>query len=259
MPFVEWDQKVQTLTTDGPHQSFAECVRLGRPKRRFQHYHSHRLEGGIELRRIDAIPVMHDKPIRRLTRDGFSELLECPVSGRVSRNVEVSDPARSHFQDHEDVEHSKCGSDRDEEVAGQNAMGMVADERHPTLRRGPTLGACVIGHIAPDGPRRDPDAQLQKKFRGDALLAPGHIVCCHLRDQLLEVGGNSWPASGLRLPPPKQSKAFPMPVDQSLRLHKGEGLSPRKASGQPDQAQPGCGAGASRSGLALQVESQLFA
>lgn len=74
-----------------------------------------------------------------LTGDDLSELLECAVSGGVSRNVEVSDPARSDFQDHEDVEHSKCGSDRDEEVAGQNALGMVADERHPTLRRGPTL------------------------------------------------------------------------------------------------------------------------
>ena len=38
-----------------------------------------------------------------------------------------------------------------------------------------------------------------------------------------------------------------------------EGLSPRKPSGQLDQGQPGCGAGASRSGLALQVESQQFA
>jgi hypothetical protein len=253
MPFVEWEQKVQTLTTDGPHQSFAECVRLGRPKRRFQHSHSHRLEGGIELRRIDAIPVMHDKPIRRLTRDDFSELLECPVSGGVSRNVEVSDPARSHFQDHEDVEHSKCGSDRDEEVAGQNALGMVADERHPTLRRGPTLGACVIGHVASDCARRDPNTQLQQEFCSDPLLTPSRVALCHLSNQLLHFGRDAWPPSSFRLPPPKQPNALPMPPDEGVWLNDGQDLSSREESGKQHQRQPGSILGSLRFGLALQV------
>jgi hypothetical protein len=61
---------------------------------------------------------------------------------------------------------------------------------------------CVAGEIKPlfhgarflttQGPKLNLKAQLEQKFRGDLLLAPGHNVRCHVRDQLTHIGGNSW-------------------------------------------------------------------
>src|SRR5213594_3656199 len=83
-------------------------------------------------------------PDRLISRvQSISGLLERPVRGGMSGDVEVSDPARSHFHDHENVQHPKAGCHGDEEIAGQNALGMVADKRHPTLGRGAALGASI--------------------------------------------------------------------------------------------------------------------
>ena len=67
-------------------------------------------------------------------------------------NVEVNNPACSHIH-HEDVEQPRAGRYGDEEVARENALGVVAHERHPTLGRGAASRAGVIGHIASDGQR----------------------------------------------------------------------------------------------------------
>jgi len=56
---------------------------------------------------------------------------------RDDADIEVSDSARSHFYHREDIQHPKAGRHRDEKVAGQNALGMIVDNCHPGLKRGP--------------------------------------------------------------------------------------------------------------------------
>src|SRR5271167_1703574 len=97
--------------------------------------------------------VVNEESVGFLTGDDLPELLQGPLCGGMSGDVEVSDPASAHFHDHEDVQHPKSGRHGDEEIASQNALGMVADKGHPTLRRRAATGSCVIGHIAFDGPR----------------------------------------------------------------------------------------------------------
>lgn len=173
-------------------------------------------------------------------------------------DVEVGDPARSHLHDHEDVQHPKDGRHGDEIAAGQHALSMVANKRHPTLRRGTASGSYVIGHIASDGPRWDPNPQLQQEFSGNPLLTLCRVVVSHRYNQFLEFGRNARPPWGLRFPLPEYPKALPMPADEGGGLNDGQHLSPHKQVGKPRQNQLGSSLRSTRFDLPLQIESQLL-
>jgi hypothetical protein len=177
----------------------------------------------------------------------------------MSGDVEVGDPARSHFHDHEHVQQLKTGGHDDQEIAGKNALGMVANKGHPTLRRGSMMRSCVLRQIASDGPRRDPDSQFQKQFSCNTLLTPGRVLISHRRDQFAELDGDSGPSARLRFPLPQQPKAAPMPPDQGLRLNDGQSPSPGKEPGKQYQSQASGIRRVARPDLALQVQRQLFA
>ena len=104
MPFVERDQEIEAFPPDGPDESLAEGVRLGRVKGCLQDPHSHRPHRRIESRGVDAVPVVDHEPIGLLSGDGFAELLQGPVGRRMGGHVAVNDATRSHFQDHENGE-----------------------------------------------------------------------------------------------------------------------------------------------------------
>lgn len=184
--------------------------------------------------------------------------LQCPVRRGVRGDVELIDSARSHLHHHENVQHPKAGRHGHKKIASQNALCMVANKRPPTLRRR-APNSCVIWHIASHGPRRDPNPQLQQQFSRDALLTPSRIVAGHLGDELLELAGNSRSSSGLRFPPPEQSKALPMPPDESLRFDDRQSLSPGKQFGKQHQNQFAGRLRPTRLDLALQVQGQLLA
>ena len=50
-----------------------------------------------------------------------------------------------------------------------------------------TPGAPVLGHIASDGARRDPNSHFQQQLGGDAFLAPSRVVITHFHYQVSEV------------------------------------------------------------------------
>ena len=70
------------------------------------------------LRKNSAGPL-----ISRVLHD-FAELLESPVGGGMRGDIEVSDSAGSDLQEDEDVENLKRSRHHNEEIAGQNRLGM---------------------------------------------------------------------------------------------------------------------------------------
>ena len=130
MSLIQRNQEIQTLPADASDKAFAESVRLGRVERRFQDAQAHRLQGRIELGGVNAVAVVDEEPVRFLSRDDLPELLERLVCAGMSRDVKVSDPARPHLHDHEDVEHPKARRHGDEEVVRQYGLSMVAVKRH---------------------------------------------------------------------------------------------------------------------------------
>src|SRR5215831_20667790 len=118
-----------------------------------------------------------------------------------------------------------------------------------------TPGAPVLGHIASDGARRDPNSHFQQQLGGDAFLAPSRVVITHFQDQFLEFGRDRRPPAEPRFPLPEQSKALPMPADECGRLDDSKSLSPRKESGKQYQGQLGSCPGPTRLDMALQIQS----
>jgi len=80
-----------------------------------------------------------------LSRKNLAKLLEGPGGGGMSGNIEVSDPPRTYFHNHKDVEGSKGGRHSEEEIAGEDSLGMIPYKRHPTLRRKAFTRSPVIG------------------------------------------------------------------------------------------------------------------
>src|SRR5215471_17036915 len=138
MSLVQRDQIIQALPSHGADQPFAVSLRLGCSEWRLQNAHAHRLHGSIKLHGVDPVSVVEDKPIQLFTTKRFTELLQGPLCCGLLRDVEVSDAACPYFHHHEDVEDPESCADGDKEIAGQDGLGMIAHEGHPTLRRGPT-------------------------------------------------------------------------------------------------------------------------
>ena len=89
------------------------------------------------------------------------------------------------------IQRAERGSDHNEEVAGHDHLGMVADESQPTLlwigRAHRSTSAQVLSHRA----WRYSNAEFQFQLVGDTFLSPCRIAGCHLSDQLPQVFGQT--------------------------------------------------------------------
>jgi hypothetical protein len=68
-----------------------------------------------------------------LKADGLAQLLQRPDSRRVTRKVEMQQPARAMVDDDKDREQPKRHGGRDEEVAGNDRPGVVSQKGRPAL------------------------------------------------------------------------------------------------------------------------------
>src|ERR1700747_3911971 len=77
---------------------------------------------------------MDEKAIPMIAGNGFAELLPGPTSSRMSRDLAVQNATAPHLHDHEHVQHSEPGGDRDQNISGHDGLGVIADKRLPVLR-----------------------------------------------------------------------------------------------------------------------------
>ena len=61
MPLIERDHPIETLTTDGSDQAFAITVRLWRSQWRLHYVQAHRVQRGVDVRRVDAVAVVYEE------------------------------------------------------------------------------------------------------------------------------------------------------------------------------------------------------
>ena len=92
----------------------------------------------------------------------------------------------------------------------------------------------------------------------DPLFAPADVRDRHLHDQLLELFWHGRTSFSSRLPPPKQTKPFPVPADERIGLHDDEGVSPLEELSQGHHREPSGVICAARCLLALDKERELF-
>src|SRR6516225_4632689 len=204
----------------------------------------------VHLSREDCVTVMEEETIGMVAWNRFAKLLQGPGRHWMCGDVAMHDAPCSDLHQEEHIESSEAGGHYDQEIAGGDGLGVIANKRPPVLRRSPPVasslrfGRPIGAHCA----WRNIDAQLHRKLRCHARLAPSRILLCHLYDEFADVLRNSWPTS-LRLPFPKQLETLAMPGYQSLWFDDDQGLFPIAEARPEDETDTGGVVQSSRLGL----------
>jgi hypothetical protein len=99
-------------------------------------------------------------------------------------DVAMDQTSATVLDHHEHVEQSERGRHDQEEIAGNDALGMQAQERRPP-QVAPRSVWRATGQILPHGSWRNLNSQLQQKLIGNAFLAPRRVLVRHAADQSL--------------------------------------------------------------------------
>jgi hypothetical protein len=134
MSCVQWNREVQTFSPHRSNHPFTDGIRNWRPHRCFDYMQPHVAHTLIDLFGENGIAVVDQEAIAVIGWNGFAELLRGPLGCGMHRDIDVKKSATLMLDDHKDIEQSECGSDRDAEVACDNAFGMIADKGGPALR-----------------------------------------------------------------------------------------------------------------------------
>src|SRR5262245_16671632 len=125
--------------------------------------------------------------------NGLSELLQRPLSRRMSSDIDVEESAAFMFNHHKDIKQAERRGDGYAEVTRHDTFSMVVHKRGPALSLTPLAWAtdAVVRHVFAHGPRRHLEAKLEQQLVGDAFLPPGRILQSHAANQRPQVLGQS--------------------------------------------------------------------
>src|SRR5499425_379953 len=202
---------------------------------------------------------MEEETIAMVAWNRFAKLLQGPGRHWMCGDVAMHDAPCANLHEDEYIESSKPSGHHDQEIAGDDGLGMIADKRPPVLRRGSPVASSLRfwRPIGAHGAWRNIDTHLHRKLRNHARLSPSWILLCHLYDEFADVLRNSWPTS-LRLPFPKQLETLAMPAYQSLWFDDDQGPFPIAEARPEDETDTGGVVQSSRLDLSLLIEGQLL-
>jgi hypothetical protein len=92
-----------------------------------------RLDGTVQLLRVDAVSIMDQPFVPTILIDRFSQLLQRPLDSGMRRHVDVRQSPISMLDEHEHVEYPERHGHRHEEIAGDDGPGVISQERRPAL------------------------------------------------------------------------------------------------------------------------------
>jgi hypothetical protein len=168
---------------------------------------------------------MDHESIGMVERQVFAELLSRPFRRRMIGHVYMQNPPRTNLHRYEDVDHPKSRGDGNEEIACNDGLRMVVNERRPTLVAART--ATWIGaQVSPHGSRRHLDSEFNKQFVGDALLAPDGILSRESAVVFAQVWRQGGTAKPSRLPFPKLPECIAVPFDEGCRFDDDQRAAP---------------------------------
>ena len=129
MPFIQWDQVVQGLSPDRTVHSLANRIGLWAPIRCLQYAHTQADYRLIQLLGEDSISVVNEKTIAVVRWNGFSQLLERPLSRRVLSDIDMNDAPRTMLYHNQHVQQSKCSRYGHKEITGDDDLSVVPHKR----------------------------------------------------------------------------------------------------------------------------------
>ena len=110
------------------------------------------LDRFIQTGRERLVSIVQQKLVILIARKGFPQLLEGPLRRRVFGDIEMKQTSGSELESNEYIKDTEAYRHGNEEVAGDNALCMVPEERRPALilsattaRRLPNVFSNVVG------------------------------------------------------------------------------------------------------------------
>src|ERR1017187_3560266 len=94
---------------------------------------------------------------RRIPGKGFSDLVSQPFGGRMTSDSEPNDPSSPMSEDDKDIKTFEGDRRHDEEIDGCDSVGMILQERLPSLRR----RSSAPDHVFGDRRLRDLKTELE--------------------------------------------------------------------------------------------------
>src|SRR6266545_6122228 len=129
---------VEAVGADGADPALRVGIRVRRPNRRADHFHSlgteHLVEPAAELR----VAIVDQKPERLLLAElhhQVARLLRCPAAVGVRGTGHVLDPSRRQRNEEQHVDPLQKGGLNGEKVAGQRCRRLLTQERSPRQPR----------------------------------------------------------------------------------------------------------------------------
>ena len=123
--FVQHDQTIQAFPTDGTDHAFDIGILPRRSECGANLLDAQGLHRLSELGAIDAVVVAQQESRRRIIGEGLDDLESRPISGWVRRHVDVQDSSILVSKKNEYIEHSERDRRHDEEIAGDDLIGVV--------------------------------------------------------------------------------------------------------------------------------------
>jgi hypothetical protein len=100
-----------------------------------QHPQSKSFELLVHLCREDRISIMDQKTVGMIAGDRFAKLLQGPGCRWMRGDVAMDDAPCPDLHQEEHIESSKPSGHHDQEITGDDGLGVIADKRPPVLRR----------------------------------------------------------------------------------------------------------------------------
>src|SRR5216684_2024155 len=137
----------------------------------------------------DTVAIVKQVFVLVLQSSCLTQLLQRPGGTRMGGDIAMDQSAAAVLDHHKHVQESESGSDGDEEITGNDPLGVQAQERRPA--HVPSRPTCrsfrqILAHRS----GRVLNSELYQEFIGDALLAPREILVRHPVNQGLNLKRN---------------------------------------------------------------------
>ena len=111
---------VQTLSPDTADDPFGKRILKRRPRSRDHLFDPHPFDSVLEIFGIDAVAVAEQIPGSLILGEGIDDLLSCPFSSRICRDIEVNNFPPIVQQDNEAVQNNRAACARSISVRRRN-------------------------------------------------------------------------------------------------------------------------------------------
>ena len=171
------------------------------------------------LNLLVAVVDQEPHPLEQARGAEVARLLGHRGAARIGGAARQVHAAACEFDAEEQVEAAQRDRLDGEEVAGEHAGGLLAQELRPARPRAPRRRPKPVGkQDAPDRARRDTQAQLQQ-LAGDPRVAPARVLPCEAQSELADAIIDRRTAAVSTRLRPLAAHELPVPAQKRLWRH----------------------------------------